>query len=838
MVKPSKNGPEPASAAAESSTAPSPARLFPAGYKTPMSLLNERCQKQGWQSAVVDSKRLPGGKGFTAVVTLRKMNPKTKNLEEVVLRPPGGESPIRIEKETALEARHWGAIYALFRFANNLRLSLTLPPVCRPYWALLEAEKKTTPKHLEWLWSTDPFAAASANAAKPSQTSGTPQSQTEGTSGPQREKPLPKRWEDAPVVHMSPGLRDMVEELISRERERIGDEVDDELEDDGEEKSNETTQLSNELLGMGFRLGQVDAAIQSAKRESQDQKAMREAALVHLQTHVPEEDLPVAFRAHRPTENKVRLFQSGDAKALALGWLADRMNKESGFPIDVIESVLKDLSLARDEAEVPELEGLAYARLGRMMVATEELGGEEKVEDALWEGEREIVKSLLADDRVIENESDVFEIIIKSPIGKKKLRGKDDISLRIFHTNYPAPNVSPSFYVYSSSLPAYIKVHITFILLRKLNEDESFRDIIALGQGGIITELVDTLDTIVDSVIAYPPIDARKVFEPFYGQKKFSFLPTSRSVNGGERKSQRRWKKEFETVEDVGAESTRLLRDWSERKGRSAWLKMLDVRKKLPAWKTKQEIIEAVLKNRVVIIAGDTGSGKTTQVPSYILENAILSNQGAATSMICTQPRRVSAIGVATRVAQELDEDINRISHSSLVGYSIRGEKKSGKGCRLLFCTTGVLLARLGRGGDINLDGVSHVFVDEVHERSTDSDFLLLELREMLKRNSKLKIILMSATINQQFFSDYFGGAPCITIPGFTHPVQDFHLEDVIRITSYHHTSAKPASKLSQPEIERMRSSFQRHGIEDVKALNVLENLRSTILSTLLTRVV
>lgn len=104
-----------------------------------------------------------------------------------------------------------------------------------------------------------------------------------------------------------------------------------------------------------------------------------------------------------------------------------------------------------------------------------------------------------------------------------------------------------------------------------------------------------------------------------------------------------------------------------------------------------------------------------TSVPTFILDNAISKLQGMSTTILITQPRRVSAIGVATRVAAERLEDIKSAPNgSNVVGYAIRGERKAGRNCRMLFCTTGVVLARLARGGDPDLEGVSHVFVDEV----------------------------------------------------------------------------------------------------------------------------
>lgn len=176
-----------------------------------------------------------------------------------------------------------------------------------------------------------------------------------------------------------------------------------------------------------------------------------------------------------------------------------------------------------------------------------------------------------------------------------------------------------------------------------------------------------------------------------------------------------------------------------------------------------------------------------------MLDSEIESNNGSSASIIITQPRRVSVLGVSSRVSAERADD-------GSVGYSIRGESHTKATTKLLFCTTGILLRRLS-GGD-TLGDVTHVIVDEVspsapesrsssaelltmnflsffyfilkvHERSVDSDFLLLELKEMLKSNKRLKVILMSATINHKTFSEYFGGAPVIEIPGRTFPVED-----------------------------------------------------------------
>ncbi|KAM7505061.1 hypothetical protein LguiB_003965 [Lonicera macranthoides] len=180
----------------------------------------------------------------------------------------------------------------------------------------------------------------------------------------------------------------------------------------------------------------------------------------------------------------------------------------------------------------------------------------------------------------------------------------------------------------------------------------------------------------------------------------------------------------------------------------------------------------------VLVVSGETGCGKTTQLPQFILEEEISSLRGADCSIICTQPRRISAISVAARISSERGESLGEA-----VGYQIRLESKRSAQTRLLFCTTGVLLRRLVE--DPNLTGVSHLLVDEIHERGMNEDFLLIILHDLLPRRPDLRLILMSATINADLFSKYFGDAPTIHIPGLTFPVAELFLEDVLEKTRY-----------------------------------------------------
>ncbi|KAJ6677010.1 DEXH-BOX ATP-DEPENDENT RNA HELICASE DEXH5 MITOCHONDRIAL [Salix viminalis] len=186
--------------------------------------------------------------------------------------------------------------------------------------------------------------------------------------------------------------------------------------------------------------------------------------------------------------------------------------------------------------------------------------------------------------------------------------------------------------------------------------------------------------------------------------------------------------------------------------------KMIEFRRSLPAYKEKDLLLKAISENQVIVVSGETGCGKTTQLPQYILEYEIEAARGAACSIICTQPRRISAMSVSERVAAERGEKLGES-----VGYKVRLEGMRGRDTRLLFCTTGILLRRLLL--DRDLKGVTHVIVDEIHERGMNEDFLLIVLRDLLPRRPELRLILMSATLNADLFSSYFGGAPAIHIP-------------------------------------------------------------------------
>ncbi|ORX79894.1 hypothetical protein BCR32DRAFT_29287 [Anaeromyces robustus] len=208
------------------------------------------------------------------------------------------------------------------------------------------------------------------------------------------------------------------------------------------------------------------------------------------------------------------------------------------------------------------------------------------------------------------------------------------------------------------------------------------------------------------------------------------------------------------------------------------------LRETLPIYKHREEILDLIEKNQVVLVAGETGSGKSTQIPQFIMEYMEENNQLDKCNVICTQPRRISAISIAQRVSIERGEKPNSIGKSgSAVGYQVRLNSKISRSTKLLFCTVGILLRRFENKE--SMADVSHIIVDEVHERSMDCDFLLVVLKQLIETNPHIKIILMSASVNALRFSQYFNNCPVINIEGRTYPVESFYLEDIIELTGY-----------------------------------------------------
>jgi pre-mRNA-splicing factor ATP-dependent RNA helicase DHX38/PRP16 len=183
-------------------------------------------------------------------------------------------------------------------------------------------------------------------------------------------------------------------------------------------------------------------------------------------------------------------------------------------------------------------------------------------------------------------------------------------------------------------------------------------------------------------------------------------------------------------------------------------------REYLPAFAVREDLLRVIRDNQVVIVVGETGSGKTTQLTQFLYEDGY----GKLGMIGCTQPRRVAAMSVAKRVAEEMECKLG-----STVGYAIRFEDCTSKETVIKYMTDGVLLRE--SLNETDLDRYSCVIMDEAHERALNTDVLMGLFKKVLARRRDLKLIVTSATMNSKRFSDFYGGAPEFFIPGRTFPV-------------------------------------------------------------------
>ncbi|CAG8629818.1 5651_t:CDS:10, partial [Acaulospora morrowiae] len=212
----------------------------------------------------------------------------------------------------------------------------------------------------------------------------------------------------------------------------------------------------------------------------------------------------------------------------------------------------------------------------------------------------------------------------------------------------------------------------------------------------------------------------------------------------------------------------------------SAWIPKVK-RKRLPIEARRDDIVNLIRENRVVILSGSTGCGKSTQVPQYILDDCLQRKEPV--NIICTQPRRIAATSLAHRVASERVTKLH-----GQIGFHIGGKSGYSSATRLRYVTTGILLEMLKL--DRFLKSYTHVIMDEIHERNVDDDLMMAHLCVIMRQNPSLKLIIMSATMNVKKFKRYFhefgterrrlsSEIPCIDVPVKNFPVDVFYLEDI-----------------------------------------------------------
>ena len=196
------------------------------------------------------------------------------------------------------------------------------------------------------------------------------------------------------------------------------------------------------------------------------------------------------------------------------------------------------------------------------------------------------------------------------------------------------------------------------------------------------------------------------------------------------------------------------------------YVNILKTRKGLPVHAQRQEFLDMYQKSQILVFVGETGSGKTTQIPQFVLYDDLPQHDGKLVA--CTQPRRVAAMSVAERVANEMD-----VKLGEEVGYTIRFEDVTGPKTLLKYMTDGMLLREAMN--DHDLTRYSTIILDEAHERTLATDVLMALLKDLTLRRKDLKLIVMSATLDAAKFQRYFNEAPLLAVPGRTHPVEIFY---------------------------------------------------------------
>lgn len=704
--------------------------------------------------------------GFSSAVILKAVNSKTK--ETVVLPPftlPPSLAKIALQP-TAVEARHFAATYALFRVCNMRNIHMALPPMYRNLWKQEFQDSKTEDVKAgrSWMYEADPFVAklereeAQALQAKKRQEQekrktkeaepDTPWAGNSRNNTLTASRNITRGWTKVPKLDLGKRTRASIEELI---RVHIVWNPQNTAISEFQQRN-----IIHEFSALGFRRSHVEEAVRVCKD--------REEALEWLLIHVPEDDLP---RWSLPEGYKVGIsMASGNLRKDA----SVQRLAASGFSAELCEKYLG--AHGGDE-------GRAAEYLQRLLTSSEKnselipadnsaaVGYGVNRTHHIWTEERYTLESIFGD-RFRVDSAEVYNIELQV------IHAQLSWNLRIRESSR-YPQSPPIVSIISPGVPAFIRLSMIRQLIQKANTD-------FLGEP-MIFSLVDWLESEIPRILEDPG-RLSDVSAGAIGLVKHA-KTTAKTFSLNQRRPN--LKLDYSPGD---SHNLALFDRWNAKQKTSRQQQMIQERQSLPAWALKDAIIKAVNDHQVIIISGETGSGKSTQSVQFILDDMIQRKVGATANIICTQPRRISALGLADRVS---DERCSRVGEE--VGYAIRGESARKQGVtKITFMTTGVLLRRLQISGpspnDVvaSLADVSHIFIDEAHERSLDTDFLLVLLKTVLGQRKDLKVILMSATLDASIFERYFIESSTvgkIEIQGRTYPVDDYHLDDVIRFTGF-----------------------------------------------------
>ncbi|KAF9892528.1 hypothetical protein FE257_001637 [Aspergillus nanangensis] len=718
--------------------------------KLPVNMLSEHCQKQKWEKPEYTMAKTP--EGYISSVILKRIDPKTR--ESTVLppiRPPPTHKHLAAQT-TALEARHFAAAFGLYRVCNMRNLHMMLPPTYKKLWKEDFTDIKTadTRDGKGWMYEADPFLAkqeresAAADLEKKRKEREKTQAKAKeaaaidlglGSAGDNRSKRL---WSNAPKVDLGGKVRRSIEGLL---REHTIWNLYNVQISQADRKS-----ITEEFTRLGFRRSHVEEAISACKD--------REEVLEWLLIYVPEDDLP---RWCLPENYSAGVSLASDdlAREAKIKRLAS-----VGYPADLCSQTLDNKK--GDELAAAEFLQTTLVHGECLSVESDSLS-----EEDYWGEEQETLEAIFGE-RYSQRTPKVCEIKSEA----SDLPGP--LSFRFQRPSGHYPSSVPVVSFQAKDIPAYIRLSAIRQAVRYAEEN-------FVGEP-MIYNILDWLESHLLEIMENPGKlrDISTVTASAAAAGNTSELPVRQS----------RRKAKGLDWQPNSPQSLSIRESWEAKQTTKAQKEMTRKREALPAWNIQDSIVRAVSNNQITIISGETGSGKSTQSVQFLLDDMIHRGLGGIANIVCTQPRRISALGLADRVSDERCSSVG-----DEVGYIIRGDSKVKSGAtKITFVTTGVLLRRIqsGSGSDGNvansLADVTHVVVDEVHERSLDTDFLLALLRDVVRHRKDIKVILMSATLDADVFIRYFGGGErvgLVNIPGRTFPVHDYYLDDVIRDTGF-----------------------------------------------------
>lgn len=762
--------------------------------KLPHSLLHEHCQKRKWNKVEYDMKKI-GDKGMIATAVLSYTDPKTRETLTVRMMDPTYDKSVGkgvlLPQETPVEARHMAATVALCRIAFNTNLHMMLPPNHKKLWYELDDYRKKlcsqNSSKCDRIFDPEPFKSMveeKKTKDKMNKELVAKQQQAEkvkrapilvtsvaasDNSKPEPKKrtqtPLDKRvikfpkklWDNAAFIDLEESSRNLIEQSL-----KLHIDWDSKKYKGGEDDFR--TGLKQKLLAFGFRAAHVDEALDY------------EDPLAFLLFNLPEDDLPSFFHK-RQEDSKMRVKIA--KLPLPVRNMVDRL-MESGVSNDEAIYALERTNF--DEAEAAGY--LTSKIIPQPTHVSQSISADESME--IWVQELESLQSIYGDDKI--------EVLNNGSCYTIKLIEKFNLKLKVYKTlQYPLqlPGIIVSTFDRNYKLPNYIKQQILMKLLCYVTEAGLLGDM-------LVFNLFEWLEQHLVQIIENPgPLlseDDKKVYSQ---SEKYA-------GNGTSKKSKTKYSQyKVLSSQEVGA----IKKEYKTRIVSADYTSMLERRSKLPAWRKQDLIVDLISSNDVVLITGETGSGKSTQVVQFLLDDLVKKSDFSKTKIICTQPRRISAIGLAERVADE-----RCVNCGEEVGYVIRGVNKTKSTTRIRFMTTGILVRVLQ--GDKSFLKNSIVVIDEVHERSIDTDLIVILLKNLMGKIPGLKIVLMSATVNVDVFKNFFSSLKTCHIEGRTFPIQDYFLDDVLKALDF--------------KIKREKIDFDSIDDEDDKALEDASYLRPT----------